>query len=192
MTPLSSMFSSARRASSCSPRQSMERRGYGMHQPALEIAVLKANGYLRKALFSPDGQLVLTALNDNTARIWKTDGSEFRVLAGHENRISAAAFSPDGRLVATGSLDGTARIWSVEDGRVVATLRGHDEPLTDVAFSQDGQSLVTASRDGTARIWSVTDGAEKAVLKGHRGIVSRLHSVPTVRMWSQRRLRIAR
>ena len=52
---------------------------------------------------------MLTALNDNTARIWKTDGSEFKVLAGHENRITAAAFSPDGRLVATGSLDGTAQ-----------------------------------------------------------------------------------
>ena len=68
--------------------------------------------------------LVLTALNDNTARLWKTDGTEVKVLAGHENRITAAAFSPDGRLVATGSLDGTARVWSIEDGSVARHVEG--------------------------------------------------------------------
>jgi WD40 repeat protein len=111
-------------------------------------------------------------LNDNTARLWKKDGSEIRALAGHENRVSAAAFSPDGRLVTTGSFDGTAKIWSIEEGSPVATLKGHTEPLTDVAFSQDGQSVVTASRDRTARIWRVRDGTGQMVLRGHAGGVS--------------------
>jgi len=164
-----------------------------------QLAVLRANGILRKALLSPNGRLVLTGLNDNTARLWKTDGTEFRVLGGHENRVSAAAFSPNGLLVATGSLDGTVRIWSIKDGSIVATLKGHKEPLTDVAFSEDGQSIVTASRDRTARIWSVEDGAERAILKGHAGGVNHAafsrngqHLVTvssqdgTVRLWNAR------
>nr|WP_234892857.1 hypothetical protein [Sinorhizobium fredii] len=67
-------------------------------------------------MFSPDGELVLTALKDYTARLWKRDGTEVMVLAGHEKRITAAAFSPNGRLVATSSLDGTARVSSPRCG----------------------------------------------------------------------------
>jgi WD40 repeat protein len=132
-------------------------------------------------LFSRDGKLVLTVLDDNTARLWKTDGTELEVLSGHKNRISAAAFSPDGRMVATGSLDGTARLWSIKDGSVVRFLLGHGEALTDIAFSNDGQSIVTASRDHTARIWNVVDGTEVRVLKGHDGSLSQAEFSPNSR-----------
>ena len=159
MIPLPSKSSSTRRATSWLSTSVDGTARLWNASTGDQISVLNANGYLRKALFSPDGQLVLTALNDNTARIWKTDGNEFTTLVGHENQVTAAAFSPDGRLVATGSLDGTAKIWSLADGRAIATLRGHTGPLTDVAFSQDGQLIVTASRDRTARIWRVKDGA---------------------------------
>ena len=50
-------------------------------------AVIKTSGRLPHAVFSPDGDLVLTATNDNAARLLKTDGTEFKVLAGHQNRI---------------------------------------------------------------------------------------------------------
>jgi WD40 repeat protein/class 3 adenylate cyclase len=135
----------------------------------VRTTVLKAEGVLRKALFSPDGQLVLTASNDNVAQLWRIDGVKLSALTGHTNRITEAAFSSDGRLIATASLDGTARIWSAADGTVVATLKGHSERLTDVAFSHDDQSIVTTSRDGTARIWRVNDGAGLMVLRGHAG-----------------------
>ena len=73
-----------------------------------------------QVVFSPDGDLVLAATSDNAAHLLKTDGTELKVLVGHQNRITAAAFSPDGQLVATASLDRTARIWSVKDGSTVA------------------------------------------------------------------------
>jgi WD40 repeat protein/class 3 adenylate cyclase len=138
----------------------------------VEVAPLKSNGILRNAVFSPDGALVLTALNDSTARLWKPNGTEINTLAGHTNRISAAAFSPDGLKVVTASLDGTARLWSATGGVVIMTLKGHEQPLTDVAFGNDGRWVVTASRDRTARIWNVEDGTERAVLRGHTGGVS--------------------
>ena len=194
---MSCMSNSAPRVTFCCPSQLMERRGCGIRRPEPSWPFSRPNGILRRALFSPDGRLVLTALNDNTARLWKTDGTEFRVLGGHENRVSAAAFNPNGLLVATGSLDGTARIWSIKDGGVVATLNGHREPLTDIAFSPDSQLIVTSSRDRTARIWSVENGTERAILRGHTGGVNHaafspdgLHLVTlssqdrTVRLWN--------
>ena len=114
----------------------------GCRRAARKLPLLKAGGALRKALFSPDGTLVLTTLNDGTARIWKTDGTEVRVLAGDKSRISAASFSPDGRLVATGYFDGTAQVWSVMDGSVVATLKGHRGAVNAIEFSRDGQSVI--------------------------------------------------
>jgi WD40 repeat protein len=162
-----------------------------------EVGAVKTSGSLPYAVFSPDGHSVLTATNDNLGRILKTDGSEIGVLAGHQNRISAAAFSPDGQWVATGSLDSTARIWSLKDKSVASTLEGHTDALTDVSFSQDGQSLLTASRDGTVRIWNISNEMVKTVLRGHRGVINTAKFSPnglyvltasaqdrTVRLWS--------
>src|SRR6185295_16236848 len=99
---------------------------------------------IRSARFSPDGSLVLTGSKDGTARLWRTDGSEFRRLAVPNSQISAAAFSPNGRLMATGAFDGKAQLWSINDGKLIATLTGARGLLADIRFSQDGQYIVAA------------------------------------------------
>jgi WD40 repeat protein len=64
------------------------------------------------AHFSPDGQQIVTASFDQTARIWDVaSGEERAVFAGHEAPVSSAHFSPDGQQVVTASYDQTARIW---------------------------------------------------------------------------------
>ena len=71
---------------------------------------------LRTAEFSPDGDHIITASDDGTARIWDADtGAALAVLEGHEDVVSAATFSADGRWAVTGSYDGSARVWRVND-----------------------------------------------------------------------------
>ena len=144
-----------------------------------EVTAIRTSAKLPQVVFSRSGDLILAATSDNAGHVMKTDGTELKVLVGHQSKITSADFSPDGQLVATASLDRTARIWSVNDGSTVATLKGHSDELTAVVFSSDGQSLLTSSRDGTVRIWSVSGGTEKVVLRGHSGVVTSAQFSPS-------------
>ena len=120
-----------------------------------EIAQLKGHtGPVRSAGFNPDGKRVVTASDDNTARIWEADnGKEIAQLKGHTGGVLSAGFSPDGERVVT---DSTARIWEADSGKETVLLKGHTDPVQSAGFSPNGKRLVTASADRTARIWDVT------------------------------------
>jgi WD40 repeat protein len=121
------------------------------------IAVLRGHeNAVLSAAFSPDGLHIVTAAEDNTARIWDTaTAKEIAVLRGHENVLVSAAFSPDGLRIVTAAYDGIARIWDAATEREIAVLRGHEGDVRSAAFSPSGLRIVTASGDKTARIWDV-------------------------------------
>lgn len=122
---------------------------------------------------SPDGMRIVTASNDNTARIWDAaTGRSIATLSGHTDRVESAAFSPDGRRIVTASRDNTARIWNAESGRLITTLRGHTFWISRAAFSSDGRHIVTASWDHTARTWDAGTGSQVATLRGHTFLVN--------------------
>ncbi|MFS8507148.1 MAG: hypothetical protein LVQ75_03415 [Candidatus Babeliales bacterium] len=118
--------------------------------------------------FSPDGQLIVTASADGTAKIWNTlTGRLLHTLQGHTSWIPAVAFSPDGQLIATASADGTAKIWNTLTGKLLHTLKGHTGHVYSVAFSPNGQLVVTASQDKTAKLWNAQKGQLLHTLQGH-------------------------
>lgn len=162
-----------------------------------ESIVLKEHtGQLWSASFAPDGNRLVTASEDYTARLWAAHtGAPLFVLRGHQGPVRFAAFSPDSRYLVTTSLDKTARVWEVETGREVAVLKGHSKYVLRGAFSPDGQQVVTASADNTARVWEAGSGKQIHNLDQHTGLVRNAIFTPdgkniltisddrTVRLW---------
>lgn len=134
------------------------------------IATLNHYAGVESAVFSPDGQFVLTASDDHTARIWNSkNGNLLATLSGHDNKIIYAEYSPNGELIVTSSFDHTARVWSAKDGALRAVL-AHADKLIRAHFSSDSQRIVTSSFDQTARVWSI-DGTLLATLQGHTNTI---------------------
>ncbi|MEW2558572.1 WD40 repeat domain-containing protein, partial [Streptomyces griseorubiginosus] len=64
--------------------------------------------------FSPNGDILATASDDGTARLWNiATGHLLHTLIGHTKGVSSVTFSPNGDILATASDDGTARLWNV-------------------------------------------------------------------------------
>lgn len=124
------------------------------------------------AVYSPDGQHVLTGGGD-TARLWHVStGTDLITMRPHAG-VSSAAFSADGRRVVTGSWDRTVKIWELEQGTaVLSLLSAHRNRITSVCFSPDDATILTGSKDQTARIWDSSSGAEAVAFTGHTGGVN--------------------
>jgi hypothetical protein len=122
----------------------------------LHQTLLPHESTVNTAQFSPDGQRIITASEDNTARVWDAKtGQEIAKLNGHEGWVNTAQFSPDGQRIITASEDNTARVWDAKTGQEIAKLNGHERTVNTAQFSPDGQRIITASYDNTARVWPV-------------------------------------
>lgn len=101
---------------------------------------------------SPDGQFIVTASNDYTAKIWNiNNGQLIHTLGGangHTGTVDSIAISSDNQFIVTGSADTSAKVWNAYTGQLICTLGGDydDMPWIDsVAISSDNQFIVTGS-----------------------------------------------
>jgi WD40 repeat protein/DNA-binding Xre family transcriptional regulator len=148
-------------------------RGVNLHDANFAHADLSRSvftqtlGSLLSAVFSPNGQLLVTGI-DNEVYVWQIAESRLVLTCkGHTAWVQSLAFSPDGRLVASGSHDHTVRVWNVETGQCIKTLREHTSGIHAIAFSPDGKTLVSGSDDYTTRIWRVETWECVHCLRGH-------------------------
>ena len=114
----------------------------------------------RSAVFSPDGQQILTADLEG-GKLWdiKT-GALVRVFPGILPTITI--FSPDGTLVLTNGprkehpeTDNTVEIWNAKDGRLLSSFKTGNSMTSSAAFSPDGKRVTTVNRDRTTHVWGI-------------------------------------
>jgi len=125
------------------------------------------------AVFSPDGQLVLTSSFDCSGRLscsW-TGQCQYTFL-GHTGPVVAAGFSPTGDSAVTASHDRTARLWSSKSGECLHIFNGHSASLSTVLFSPEGENVMTGSEDGVTKVWCTHSGCCLKELCGSGPLVS--------------------
>ena len=100
-------------------------------------------GDVLSAVFSPDGNRILTTSRDKTARIWDLNGNELAILRGHKGIVWSASFSPDGSRILTASWDMTVRMWlaNTEDLLALAEERAFRRSFTPAERSRYAELL---------------------------------------------------
>ncbi|MBD2461546.1 AAA-like domain-containing protein [Oscillatoria sp. FACHB-1407] len=122
--------------------------------------------------FSPDGQRLVTASQDSTAKIWSW--SERRLFFWNQPRNTLT------EEVTLRHYDGMSTTTNVSQGSTQAAK----EPtqVFSANFSPDGQSVVTATRDGELTFWDLNGRPKWSILAHEDAIFSAVFSPDQTRI----------
>jgi platelet-activating factor acetylhydrolase IB subunit alpha len=90
---------------------------------------------INKVLIHPIYDLVATASEDGSIRLWNYDSGEHeKTLKSHTGMVNNLSFHPNGQFLASCSTDMTIKLWSLKTHTVIKTLQGHEHEVSDVEF----------------------------------------------------------
>ncbi|KAG0049338.1 hypothetical protein BGZ83_005877 [Gryganskiella cystojenkinii] len=123
--------------------------------------------------------VVLTASEDQTVKIWTASGSKSaysaaHTIKGHEGSVTGLCVHPTKAYVASASMDSTWAFHDIESGSTLMTARTDDVSTgySSAAFHPDGLLLGTGTaHSGAVKIWDIRTKEAVATFEGHKGSV---------------------
>jgi len=98
-----------------------------------------------------DGNLIVSASDDETVKIWNIKMGECIKTIKHDSSVHSVAIVGD-RII-SGSYYGAIKIWDIGSGELIKTLRDHTGVVNNIAA--DGDNIVSGSFDGKIKIWNI-------------------------------------
>ena len=117
------------------------------------------------AIYSRDGNKVLTSSDDLTSIIWdKNTEFKIKLFSGKSFELNSVDFNSNSSEIVISSSDASAMLLDINSGKISKKFEGHSSKVNSAVFSPDGKSILTASDDSTVRIWSIETGFEQLKL----------------------------
>jgi len=162
---------------------------------------------LRGLAVLSDGRFVSSS-NDNTAKLWTSDGKLERTFE-EDGLVGSIAALPDGVHFVVGLFCGALKLYHI-DGTLVHVFQhadtddsdddvdeilGHSEFVNALAVTRDGQHIISGSSDRLVIVWSVATKSLVSICDAHGGEVWSVEAMPdgqrflsgsndeTVRVW---------
>ncbi len=135
--------------------------------------LLKQEGTVSAAAFSPDGKILATgsleemAQRPDNVRLWNMPEGDLRFsLKGHSDKVYSAAFHPRQDVLATGARE--VILWNARDGKRIGMLvdsRTNNKKVRSIAFSAEGSLLAFGSEDGNTYLYNYPSLTLRTVLE---------------------------
>lgn len=126
-------------------------------------------GLINYAEFNHKGTAIVTASEDNTAKIWNAkNGKLLNTLQSHKGWVCYAKFNvTDDRIISL-TIRGRAILWNANTGDSVRCINDQNHYVREVNFSSDGKLFAAIDNENIVSIYNTSNGSlleEVSVLK---------------------------
>jgi len=140
--------------------QSSDRKFGGAGIVAPSVVKLRINAHQSQATCvrydSSGSDLVATASDDATVKIWHTGTGQLRkTLRGGSGHIMLG-IDIKGEKTVGGGTDKTCRVWNTRTERMIHQLVGHAHKITCVRLFNGEKEVLTASADRSIKVWDIS------------------------------------
>ncbi|HEV7858451.1 MAG TPA: hypothetical protein VGO91_07460 [Pyrinomonadaceae bacterium] len=118
----------------------------------------------KSAVYSHNGENIITISDSGTAQVWKASGGKSVDLLRTFLPLLNATLSPQGTYLFRDNRAYTLDVLDVKTGAELTNL-AHGGPLTSIASSPDENYVVLVNRE-TAEVWDVRSGKRLVILGG--------------------------
>jgi len=135
-----------------------------------------------KVKFHPTKDIVVSASQDATARVWKcTDANNWKapytsvhVVKKHGAEVTDLSIHPLGDYMLTSSLDKSWALHDLTSGQCVRHMQDQEAGYGCMNFHPDGLILAGGNVDKVVQVWDLKDQKTVATLSGHEGEITAL------------------